>query len=60
MPPETNYIVIMNTNANKQSNAAMALEKALEVRRVWMQALSGKISKKELDAKGIRFMAVAE
>jgi len=57
---ESNYIVIMNTNANKQSNAAMALEKAMEVRRVWMQALSGKISKKELDAKGIRFMAVAE
>ena len=54
------YLVIMNTNANKQSNAAMALEKAMEVRRVWMQALSGKISKKELDAKGIRFMAVAE
>ena len=50
----------MNTNANKQSNAAMALEKAMEVRRMWMQALSGKISKKELDAKGIRFMAVAE
>jgi hypothetical protein len=44
----------------KQSNAAIALEKAMEVRRVWMQALSGKISKKELDAKGIRFMAVAE
>ena len=54
------YLVIMNTNANKQSNAAMALEKAMEVRRVWMQALSGKISKKELDAKGIRFIAVAE
>ena len=54
------YLVIMNTNANKQSNAAMALEKAMEVRRVWMQALSGKISKKELDAKGIRFMAVTE
>ena len=50
----------MNANANKQSNAAMALEKAMEVRRMWMQALSGKISKKELDAKGIRFMAVAE
>ena len=42
------------------SDYAMALEKAMEVRRVWMQALSGKISKKELDAKGIRFMAVAE
>ena len=37
-----------------------SLEKAMEVRRMWMQALSGKISKKELDAKGIRFMAVAE
>jgi hypothetical protein len=57
---DTKYLVIMNTNANKQSNAAMALEKAMEVRRVWMQALSGKISKKELDAKGIRFMAVTE
>lgn len=60
MHRKSNYIVIMNTNANKQSNAAMALEKAMEVRRVWMQALSGKIGKKELDAKGIRFMAVAE
>ncbi len=60
MRRDTKYLVIMNTNANKQSNAAMALEKAMEVRRVWMQALSGKISKKELDAKGIRFMAVAE
>ena len=57
---DTKDLVIMNTNANKQSNAAMALEKAMEVRRMWMQALSGKISKKELDAKGIRFMAVAE
>ena len=60
MRRDTKYLVIMNTNANKQSNAAMALEKAMEVRRVWLQALSGKISKKELDAKGIRFMAVAE
>ena len=60
MRRDTKYLVIMNTNANKQSNAAMALEKAMEVRRMWMQALSGKISKKELDAKGIRFMAVAE
>lgn len=60
MRRDTKYLVIMNTNAYKQSNAAMALEKAMEVRRVWMQALSGKISKKELDAKGIRFMAVAE
>ena len=60
MQPKNKFIEIMNTNANKQSNAAMALEKAMEVRRMWMQALSGKISKKELDAKGIRFMAVAE
>jgi hypothetical protein len=60
LQPKIKLIEIMNTNANKQSNAAMALEKAMEVRRVWMQALSGKISKKELDAKGIRFMAVAE
>ena len=60
MRRDIKYLVIMNTNANKQNNAAMALEKAMEVRRVWMQALSGKISKKELDAKGIRFMAVAE
>ena len=60
MRRDTKYLVIMNTNANKQSNAAMALEKAMEVRRVWMQALSGKISKKELDANCIRFMAVAE
>lgn len=50
----------MNTTANKQNKAAIALEKAMEVRRVWMQALSGKIDKAELDARGIRFMAVTE
>ena len=50
----------MNTTANKQRNAFIALEKAMEVRRVWMQALSGKISKEELDAKGIRFMSISE
>ena len=50
----------MNTVANKQRNATMALEKAIEVRRVWMQALSGKIGKEELSARGIRFMGVKE
>jgi hypothetical protein len=50
----------MNTVAHHQGNATMALEKAMEVRRVWMQALSGKIGKEQLDAKGIRFMAVKE
>ena len=50
----------MNTAADKQSNAFVALEKAMEVRRVWMHALSGKIGKEELDAKGIRFMAISE
>lgn len=48
----------MNTIANKHEKATKALEKAMEVRRVWMQALAGKISKDELDAKGIHFMAV--
>ena len=38
----------------------MALKKAMEVRRVWMQALSGKVSKEELNAKGIRFMAISK
>lgn len=52
--------MVMNTTANKQSDAFIALEKATEVRRVWMQALSGKISKEELDAKGIRFMPISE
>lgn len=52
--------MIMNTIANKSENAIMALKKAMEVRRVWMQALSGKISKEELDKKGIRLMAVSE
>lgn len=50
----------MNTIANSQVSATAALKKAMEVRRVWMQALSGKVSKEELDAKGIRFMAVKE
>ena len=54
------FLTIMNTTANKQSNAFSALEKAMEVRRVWMQALSGKIGKEELDARGIRFIAVSE
>ncbi len=49
-----------NKVANKHSNALKALEKAMEVRNVWMQALSGKIGKEELNKKGIRFMAVAE
>ena len=53
-------VMVMNTTANKQSDAFIALEKATEVRRVWMQALSGKISKEELDAKGIRFMPISE
>lgn len=50
----------MDTVSNKPRNASMAFKKAMEVRRVWMQALSGKVSKAELDAKGIRFMAVSE
>ena len=53
-------MIVMNTAANKQVNAFIALEKAMEVRRLWMQALSGKISKEELDAKGIRFMSISE
>lgn len=53
-------VMIMNTVANKTNGAFKALEKAMEVRRVWMQALSGKIGKEELDAKGIRFMAISE
>ena len=55
-----NVCKIMNTIANKSENAIMALKKAMEVRRVWMQALLGKISKEELDKKGIRLMAVSE
>lgn len=55
---QNNYLVNMNTIANKHEKATKALEKAMEVRCVWMQALAGKISKDELDAKGIHFMAV--
>lgn len=53
-------MMIMNTTVNNQNSAFIALEKAMEVRRVWMQALLGKIGKEELDARGIRFMAIAE
>ena len=49
----------MNTTGKKNS-AEVALKKAIEVRKVWMQALSGKISKSELDAAGISFMAISE
>jgi len=49
-----------NTVENKQISASMAFKKAMEVRRIWMQALAGKVSKEELDAKGIRVMAVSE
>lgn len=48
----------MNTTGKKNS-AEVALKKAIEVRKVWMQALSGKISKSELDAAGISFMAIS-
>ena len=44
----------------KKNSAEVALKKAIEVRKVWMQALSGKISKSELDAAGISFMAISE
>ena len=50
----------MNTVSNNPVSATMALKKAMEVRRVWMQALSGKIGKDELDARGIRFIAVTK
>ena len=50
----------MNTAMNNRNSATAALEKAMEVRRVWMEALSGKVDKKVLDEKGIRFMAVTE
>lgn len=50
----------MTTATNKQQDATMALKKAMEVRHVWMQALSGKIGKEELDARGIRFIATAK
>ena len=50
----------MKTIANKREKATRALEKAMEVRRVWMQALAGKIGKEELNAKGVRFMAITK
>ena len=50
----------MKAVSNKQRNATVALEKAMEVRRIWMQALSGKVDKAELDARGIRFIGVAK
>lgn len=46
--------------ANRNSNAIGALQKAVETRRVWMEALSGKIGKEELNSKGIRFIQVTE
>lgn len=50
----------MNNTADNQINAIKSIEKAMEVRRIWIQALAGKVSKQELDEKGIRFIAVAE
>ena len=44
----------------KKNRAEAALKKAIEVRKVWMQALSGKISKSELDATGISFMPISK
>ena len=49
------------TNISKHKTTAMdALQKAVERRRVWMDALMGKIGKEELESKGIRFINIAE
>ncbi|MBQ7552863.1 MAG: hypothetical protein IJT46_00700 [Bacteroidaceae bacterium] len=50
----------METALKNRNDAVMALKKAIEVRNVWMQALSGKISKEELNARGISFIAVSK
>lgn len=50
----------MNDNSFDRNKAKTALKKAIEIRRIWMQALLGEVSKAELDAKGIHFIAVSE
>ena len=50
------YVLLVDTILE----TGRTLKKAMEVRRVWMQALSGRIGKEELEAKGIRFMSVKE
>lgn len=46
--------------SHNQDNSVRAIEKAIEKRRLWMQALAGKVSKQELDEKGFSFIAVVE
>ena len=50
----------MNNKADNQGNGVKFIEKAIDVCRIWMQALAGKISKRKLGEKGIRFIAVTE
>lgn len=47
-------------DTSDQNEAKNALKKAVEIRSIWMQALLGKISKAELEAKGIHFISIAE
>ena len=50
----------MNNKADNQGNGIKSIGKAMDVCRIWMQALTGKISKRELGENGIRFIAVTE
>jgi len=50
----------MEKNTSNSNEAQDAIKKAIEIRYMWMQALMGKMSKAELDEKGIHFISVAE
>lgn len=53
-------LAFMNDNTFDRNKAKTALKEAIEIRRIWIQALLGEVSKAELDAKGIHFIAVSE
>lgn len=50
----------MEKNTSNSNEAKDAIKRAIEIRNMWMQALMGKMSKAELDEKGIHFISVAE
>ncbi len=51
----------MKKNITISKNQAIAaFHNAIETRRIWMDALAGRISKEELDKKGIKFINVVE
>jgi len=50
----------MERNTPNSNEAMDAIKKAIEIRGIWMQALMGKMSKADLEEKGIHFISVAE